>query len=544
MNIPKIKGLYDNLDLNEDNTIINFPLFDFDKERKQKNKKDNDVNQLMQYYLLLAYYLEEAKKDESSLNYLLKKIEIKNIIENKENNDNNNGDDGNTEKKININELIMRLYQLAYKNGDKNHRDYPYYLYYNFIVNIDSEELQSFNELLNVLDENDKLAEIYRKVIIEKKQKELKKVQKEEMISYRNNTIDNIIRTNTNTKIKNNNNNNENILRKSNIDLIKRNTKINIFSLLHKRQSIQTHKLHFDLDENSEDFNTNIQYLINKKPEFESENNNDNISLTIINEIGELLTKDFPTESDLNKKNILDILEETHNKVIENKSLIKLVGQLKYLKLDLINTKEKCLAFWLNCFNYLILFTIFYRKWYIDGEKKWKKFFTNVRFDIGGKYFSFNDMQYIIFKKPTFFSSTYKPSDDMKKLNIEKINGNEKFNDNIKIIPFIIFLPIKKFLSPSLYNEGNIEKEINIRITNYIDKYIYIDDKKHLCCSELLLKYDSNIFGKGLKKYESFFTSDKYNFIKDKKYKKINSQKISWDLNLNYLIEKKNNDDK
>ena len=221
-----------------------------------------------------------------------------------------------------------------------------------------------------------------------------------------------------------------------------------------------------------------------------------------------------------------------------------MVGQLKYLKLDLINTKEKCLAFWLNCFNYLILFTIFYRKWYIDGEKKWKKFFTNVRFDIGGKYFSFNDMQYIIFKKPTFFSSTYKPSDDMKKLNIEKISGNEKFNDNIKIIPFIIFLPIKKFLSPSLYNEGNIEKEINIRITNYIDKYIYIDDKKHLCCSELLLKYDSNIFGKGLKKYESFFNSDKYNFIKDKKYKKINSQKISWDLNLNYLIEKKNNDDK
>ena len=38
INIPKIKGLYDNLDLNEDNTIINFPLFDFDKERKQKNK--------------------------------------------------------------------------------------------------------------------------------------------------------------------------------------------------------------------------------------------------------------------------------------------------------------------------------------------------------------------------------------------------------------------------------------------------------------------------------------------------------------------------
>ena len=121
----------------------------------------------MQYYLLLAYYLECAKKDESSLNYLLKKIVIKSNNENKENNKENN-----IEKKIN--ELIIRLYQLAYKNSDKKHRDYPYYLYYNFIINIDSEELKSFNELFDVFDENDKLGVIYRKVIIEKQQKELK----------------------------------------------------------------------------------------------------------------------------------------------------------------------------------------------------------------------------------------------------------------------------------------------------------------------------------------------------------------------------------
>ena len=37
----------------------------------------------------------------------------------------------------------------------------------------------------------------------------------------------------------------------------------------------------------------------------------------------------------------------------------------------------------------------------------------NVKYDIGGKYFTFSDMEYIIFKKPSFFSSTYKVIDEI-----------------------------------------------------------------------------------------------------------------------------------
>ena len=85
----------------------------------------------------------------------------------------------------------------------------------------------------------------------------------------------------------------------------------------------------------------------------------------------------------------------------------------------------------------------------------------------------------------------------------------------------------------------NLEKQINQRINKYINELIYIDDKNLLCCSELLLKYEANIFGKGLKKYEFFFKPNVYANIKDKKYKKINSQKLSWNLNLDYLIENK-----
>ena len=172
--IPKLKGIYDN-----DDNIINFPSFDFDKERKKnenknekeennKNKKDNEINQLMQYYLFLANYLQQAKKEESSLNYFLENIKIKDFKKN--DNDNNNN-------KLNINELILKLYQLSYKCSDKKHRDFPYYSYYNVINEIDSEELKLFSNIFDTFDETE-LMEIYGKVIMEKQQIELKKLEK------------------------------------------------------------------------------------------------------------------------------------------------------------------------------------------------------------------------------------------------------------------------------------------------------------------------------------------------------------------------------
>ena len=161
-----------------------------------------------------------------------------------------------------------------------------------------------------------------------------------------------------------------------------------------------------------------------------------------------------------------------------------------------------------------------------------------MKFDIGGKYFSFSDMEYILFKKPSFFASTYKVTDEIKKLNVEKINGDKKYDDYIRYTPFLLYLPIKKFLTPSLYDENNFENQVNLRIKNYINQFIYMDEKRHLCCSELLLKYESNIFGKGLKKYETFFKPEIYTNIKEKKYKKVDSQKINWNLNFDYLIEK------
>ena len=542
--IPKIEGLYDHLEINEENSIINFPNFDFEKERKKsKNRKENEIYQIMQYYLFLAFYLERIKNDESSLNYFIQNFDmkkLKDLKEKKDEKDNNENETKSSEEKLNINELIIRFYKLAYKSSEKKHRDYPYYFYYHFIMGIDSDELKSFNDLFDLYDEEDELGDIYRTAIIQKEQIKSKKVAKMETMSFRNNTSSNIARTNTNYKNKITNTLSSTDLRKSNVDTVKNkvsSSKLNnIFSNLHKRNSLQTNKPLFDENFIGDEFSIYACYVINSIKEFDTPKEGE-IPLSIIYEIGELLMKDFPNKSDLKTKNVSDIIEETHKKVKENKALIKMVGKLRYLKIEMINTKDKCLAFWLNCFNYLLLFAIFYKKWDIEGEKKWKKFFKNVKFDIGGKHYSFNDIQYIIFKKPSFISSSYKAPDEIKQLNIDKISGEKKFDDYEKLIPFVLYLPIKNFLYPSLFTFDNIQKQIKERINKYINKLIWFDDKNHLCCSELLLKYESNIFGRGIKKYESYFNPVVYNKIKDKKYKKLINQKIMWKLNLDSLIE-------
>ena len=222
-------------------------------------------------------------------------------------------------------------------------------------MGIDSDELKSFNDLFDLFEEEDELGDIYRTAIIQKEQIKSKKVAKMETMSFRNNTSSNIIRTNTSHNKQLNSTISSIDLRKSNVDMVKNkvsSSKLNnIFSNLHKRNSLQTNKI--SLEENNiigEDFNIYACYVINLIKEFDSTKEGE-IPLSIIYDIGELLMKDFPNENDLKTKNVFEIIEETHNKVKENKALIKMVGQLRYLKIEMINSKDKCLAFWLNCFN-------------------------------------------------------------------------------------------------------------------------------------------------------------------------------------------------
>ena len=513
--------------INKENQIINFSNFDLDEElNKEKEKKE--INHLMQFYLFLAFYLEKAKNDKKSLNYFFNNLSLDNHIIKSNFNDIKNEDDNNDlyeiiekeendekEQKLKMNKIIIKLYILAYNNSDKKHRDFPYFSFYNLLNKISLEDLKSFYSLFDSYKEDFELGFIYSTIIIEKQQEEIKNYRK--LISFDNKS-----------KIKLNKEEekySEDYTRRSESNIIKNKIKINFIDENYKRQTIQNNiKKDF-----IEDKNKNNKIIKEEKD-----------PLLIINEIGELINQEIINE-EINNFNIIgknsnEILEEMHLIFIKHEKLKELISDLKYINLNSINTKKRCFIFWLNCFNFLIIYIIFIEKLNLNEEKSWKQFFNTLYLNIGGKIFSFNDIQCILFKKPNFLSSTYKPNDFIKKLNIDKIKGELKLEEKDKIIPFILYLPIKGFLKPILFNEKNIEIDINKRMKEYFDKYIVFDKNNYLWYNDLILKFYSNIFGKEINKYEKFFKPELFKVIKNRKYKQTNPKKLEWQLNFDNLI--------
>ena len=190
-------------------------------------------------------------------------------------------------------------------------------------------------------------------------------------------------------------------------------------------------------------------------------------------------------------------------------------------------------------FNFLVLFTIFYKKWIINSKDDWKYFFKNVIYIIGGKKYSFNDMQYILFKRPLFFTSSYKENNELKKLRVDKADDYKNLEKKYPLInnPFVIYLPTKEFLKPIIFNENELEIQMNKRTELYLDKYIYVDESKNIILPELLTNYNSRFLYKEYKKYQQILKEDIYNLIKEKKYKRNVILNLEFKLDFDNLLE-------
>ena len=83
--------------------------------------------------------------------------------------------------------------------------------------------------------------------------------------------------------------------------------------------------------------------------------------------------------------------------------------------------------------------------------------------------------------------------------------------------PFVIYLPTKEFLKPIIFNENELEIQINKRIEEYLKKYIIIDKSNNIILPELLTIYNYRFLQKEYKKYQNILKGNIYNLIKEKK---------------------------
>ena len=522
--------LYSNMELNQflysENILEFIPDFSEDKNNYELNNKEEDnINLKSQYYLYICSYLEKIMESKEKTEEFIEKIISKKNI-----------------KDLNIKSLIVKLYRRAYNCSGKKHLDFPYFSYYIFLKNEDLNELKLLNDEFTYIESDEaELYEIYENVIKEKElalvkleEKRKKKLEKEKMkeegkLKKENGKNKNEI------KIEKDNNNNKSSRLQDLFNFFEN----KLFEKKIVKNNGTSNKIK-TINQNK-DFNYFISYYINNEPDFNIKNVQNHVFIeeNIIQNISKEILSILPYKKEVNIKINEEIITSGNKRLIQNKKLFELIGLLKIYSPEKLQTCKQRICFWVNCFNFLVIFTIFYKKWIINTKDDWKYFFQNVIYTIGGKKYTFNDMQYILFKRPLFFTSNYKSNDEIKKLRVDKADDFKNIEKKFALInsPFMIYLPTKEFLKPIIFYENELENQINNRTSEYLNKYIYKDEANNIILPELLTDYSTRFLYKEYKKYQYLLNGNLYNLINDKKYKKNIILSLEFKLDFDNILE-------
>ena len=494
---------YNNLSNSEN--IINFP----GNENKISNENNNflflqlnnDKNlietlNLTQYYLFLAFYLEQISFSEDLLDKFDK--EIMNSVG----------------IRINIYKLILKLYKEAYKQSGEKHRDFPYYNFYSFLQGLNDKNLSKVEDKLAEDDYNfSELLDIYQNIMNKRKIK-LSKERKD------------------NNSIKNDRASSLNPSKYSKFDSNIIEPKVERIS---QKPKIFTNSLIIPLKENNYDFSEAI--IINK--DFQSKVKPDN-PLDMFYLFCISMQTVFPSQKDIQSKSIQQIIDEA-NINIDSSGLIEFLAELKNVDLKQIKSETDKFCFWLNCFNFLLLFAIFYLKVYNLEKDLWENFLKNIQYNIGGNNYSLEDMSYVLFKKKIFFQkSKYTPKNFVKKNSIDFSKEKNIFQDAFPLLPLLLYIPTKEFFKITIYAKSDLQDQIFAKITTSILTMILWNERnKALSLSGLLFIFDPNFLNKGYSKYKDYIKNDIYKILKGKKYKKLAIKQIKWELCFDNLLEYK-----
>ena len=476
---------------NDNISIISFNLYNKEKENFIKKKeKGLKMNHELQYYLFLAFNLEEIKRVNDFKQTFIKGLSIPN------------------DEDINdyINEIIIKLYKLSYKCEDK--KEFPFLRFYLFLKNLDIKELES----LKIEKEYTELYKIFTIVLNIK----IKARQSSNLTESKKN--DNLLMDEMN----------ENYF---------------ISRSLTKTLTISSELHNINPFKEKNKFENEIIIINNNESEFQSNGTPDLTSFTQILPI--IIKSSLPTQNDLENKTLNEIMDETNIKM-KNQALIELIARLRDFNPKTIDSINDTIVFWINLFNSLLLFTIFYKKYTsLNTEKDWKLFLKNIYFNIGQKNYSFNDIQIIIFGKTIFPADKYKAEKYVINSSIENLikkerkSKNENEKNEYYISYFCLYLPTQQFLPFTIFNSDTLKADMEKKDRMYFSEFINLSDNI-LTISKFILYVEPSFTSENIiKKYELTIDGDIYESIIDKSFSKIvkKGNENDWKLNFSNINE-------
>ena len=205
------------------------------------------------------------------------------------------------------------------------------------------------------------------------------------------------------------------------------------------------------------------------------------------------------------------------------------VIDLKYL-LKISNLHQT--TFWLNIFNFLMIFAVIYRKENLLTYYEWHKLKKNSYFNIGGLNFSLYEIETTILRNNYMSKKLFSEIIDF-----PKGDSRNKFKlDNIiKYLNFAISEPSTSSFKLQIYFPQTIEKQILKNAIDYFNSRIIVDDKNILVKIPEYLSWVDDNFLKNLIYYKPIMNNDVYDFI-NKNQDKVEFIKHDWSLNFSDSI--------
>ena len=490
---------------NEEQFIISFNPFN------NENDKNLNINKKLQYYLYIAFFLQFLKSNKENDKNILRKYSNSILIN-----------------------LILKLYIKSYELGDK--KEFPYFEYYSFLNNLEYEDL----ETISLIEEQYiDLFEIYNNIRKEK-QKILFKTVSILNPSQRSLTLTNYNHKNANSRTFSITNDKEDRAISYNNMNIQNNIIRSAKTTTTSDSSIKDENKDFMKKEIIINSYKNKIFEIHGYPSFD----------IYITNLPLLIFMSMPSAQDIINKSIDELIEETNIKM-QNSGIIEFISELRLFNPVKLKTVKERVVFWVNIFNSLILFSIFYKKIKLENENEWKQFFNNIYYDIGGNFYSFNDIQYILFNKLIFISNNkYSPEKYVKDCSIEEIkkrkssftnsisnsSNNAITNNNIHISYFSLYIPNKTIFYPKIYSFDKINEEMKEKDKEYFKNVLEIDTSNNLVIPEFIFKVEEKFTDDNIiRKYSEYIDKDIYDFIKNKKYNKIKPIKTEWRLDFSFF---------
>ncbi len=429
---------------------------------------------------------------------------------------------------------ILKLYEKSFVENDK---EFSYNYFYHFLKEVDYVMLHNYYSRINDSKEydNDKTKiKIYLNIIALK----LKQIETEEINVKRK------LRTFKSVKVVSFQNFNS--------------LKVNKFSNLEKNS---TNKSIFQfknslLQDEKNFLNNSVYNYFNSRKNAEIEGNNNNSNQLKINVLNlykkyKKTTKDplqivegiavhiylFILKKSLHKMQpeiITPKLLLTLQNSIEFQPIKDLVAELQVIDLKYlleISDKHK-ITFWLNIFNFLMIFAVIYRKENLLTYYEWHKLKKNSYFNIGGTNFSLYEIETNILRNNYMSKKLFSEMVDF-----PKGDSRNKFKiDNlIKYLNFAISEPMTSSFKLQIYFPQTIEKQILTNAIDYFNSRIIVDGKNILVkIPEYLSWVDDNFLG-NLSYYKKIMNNDVFDFI-EKNQDKVEFIKHDWSLNFSDSI--------